>query len=429
MIAEASPVRTMALEGKRASAVLARSSTSTKNALLSAFADALEASCASILAANARDMDAARQKDLSAAMLDRLRLDASRVTSMAQGVRDVVRLPDPVGSTAQTRTLGNGLRVGRMRVPLGLIGMIYEARPNVTADAAALCIKSGNAVLLRGGSEALESNRAIAEVFHRCAEARAEDAAKEGRQDAIPAAALSLLPTTDRSATLEMLGLTGVLDLVIPRGGEGLIRFVTEHARVPVIQHFKGVCHIFVEASADLKVAVDIVLNAKTQRPGVCNAAECLLVDRACMESFLPKVGQALVAAGVEIRGDADVCRLVPDAKPASESDWGCEFLEKIIALRVVDGLDAALAHVAQFGSFHSEAIVTQSYAASERWVREVDASCVLVNASTRFNDGHALGLGAEMGISTSKMHCYGPMGLEELCTQKWVVRGDGQIR
>jgi glutamate-5-semialdehyde dehydrogenase len=305
-----------------------------------------------------------------------------------------------------------------MRAPLGLIGIIYESRPNVTADAASLCLKSGNAVLLRGGKEAFHSNRAIAEIFTGAL-----------RAEGLPPEAVTLLPTTDRQATLVMIGLDGILDLVIPRGGEGLIRFVAEHAKVPVIQHYKGVCHVFVDRSADQEMALKIALNAKVQRPGVCNAMETLLVDDSIAASFLPKVGAAMKAEGVEIRADERAMQHLTGAKRASPQDWDTEYLDLILNVGVVDGIDGALEHVTKHGSHHTEAIVTKDGANADRWMREVDASLVLVNASTRFNDGFALGLGAEIGISTTKVHAYGPMGLAELCTLKWVGQGEGQVR
>ncbi len=330
----------------------------------------------------------------------------------------MVLLPDKVGQIVESHRLPNGLSVGRMRVPLGLVGIIYESRPNVTVDAAALCFKAGNACLLRGGKEAFGSNRALATIFEKALVAEGFDPAT-----------VTLLPTVEREATLVMIGLHGVLDLVIPRGGEGLIRFVAEHARVPVIQHYEGVCHVYVDGDADLEKAEAIAVNAKVQRPGVCNAMETLLVDEACAERALPRLARALTERGVELRGDARTRALVPEAKEATEADWDEEYLDLICAVKVVDGIEGALAHVARHGSLHTEAIVTESYTKAERWLREVDASLVLVNASTRFNDGGQLGLGAEVGISTTKLHAYGPMGLAELCTLKWIARGEGQIR
>jgi glutamate-5-semialdehyde dehydrogenase len=305
-----------------------------------------------------------------------------------------------------------------MRVPLGLIAIVYESRPNVTVDAAALCFKAGNACLLRGGKEAFRTNRALAAIFERAL-------VDEG----FDPATVSLVPTLDRETMVKMIGLDGIVDLVIPRGGEGLIRFVAEHARVPVIRHYKGVCHVYVDADADAEKAIAIAVNAKTHRPGVCNAMETLLVDEEIAASFVPRVARALIERGVELRGDPRTVALVPEAKPATEADWDEEYLDLVCAVRVVDGIDGALAHVAAHGTLHTEAIVTESYTKAERWLREVDASLVLVNASTRFNDGGELGLGAEVGISTTKLHAYGPMGLAELCALKWIARGEGQIR
>jgi len=409
----------LAQRAKDASRVLANASTAQKNAVLRRAAEALRGEAGDrVIEANERDLVAAEQMGLSKAMLDRLQLDRKRLDGVADGLDQVAALPDPVGTVVDQRVLENGLRVGKMRAPLGLIGIIYESRPNVTADAASLCLKSGNAVLLRGGKEAFHSNTAIAEVF-------TQALAAEG----LPPEAVTLLPTTDRQATLVMIGLDGILDMVIPRGGEGLIRFVAEHARVPVIQHYKGVCHVFVDGSADPDMALEIALNAKVQRPGVCNAMETLLVDAALAPSFLPKLGAAMGAKGVEIHADARAAAHLNGVKPASEADWDTEYLDLILNVGVVDGIDAALAHVAKHGSNHTEAIVTKDAAHADRWLREVDASLVLVNASTRFNDGFALGLGAEIGISTTKLHAYGPMGLAELCTLKWVGQGEGQVR
>lgn len=411
-------VREFALTAKCAAHALAMAPRAHKDAVLLRAAERLLATEATILAANANDMAVAEAAGLSGAMLDRLRLDSARLSAVAEGVRQIALLPDPVGVEVDRRKLPNGLNVSRMRVPLGLIGIIYESRPNVTADAAALCIKSGNGVLLRGGKEAFESNQAIAAAFAEALEA-----------EGFSPACASLLPTTDRAATLAMVELEGVLDVVIPRGGEGLIRFVSENARVPVIRHYKGVCHVYVDAAADLDKAKAIVMNAKVQRPGVCNAAETLLVDRGIAERFLPDMGHALKGAGVTVVGDEETRALVPDAEIATEDDWHEEYLSLKLAVRVVDGIDGALAHIAEYGSHHTEAIVTEVELLAERFLREVDASLVVANASTRFNDGFQLGLGAEMGISTSKLHAYGAMGLEELCTLKWVARGNGQVR
>ncbi len=415
---EASSLHETARSAKRASHLLAIATTAAKNAALDAIARGLIADRASILAENEEDVGAARARGLSGALLDRLRLTEARLEEVARGVREIAALPDPVGRMDRIDVRPNGLRVGRMMVPLGLVGIVYEARPNVTIDAAALCLKSGNACLLRGGSEALRSNRALAGVVQRAL-----------LEVGLPVEAVSFVDGTSREGVREMARLSGILDLLIPRGGEGLIRFVTEHARVPVIQHFKGVCHVYVDGAAELAMAEAIAVNAKVQRPGVCNAMETLLVDAACAETFLPRVASALVARGVRLVGCARARGVVPTLEPASEADWDAEYLDLVLAIRVVDGLDGALAHIAAHGTGHTEAIVSADRERGERFVREVDASLVLVNASTRFNDGHELGLGAEMGISTTKLHAYGPMGLEELCARKWVGYGSGQTR
>lgn len=380
-------------------------------------AEAAAASGSALLAANAEDLAAARADGLAEAMIDRLALDPPRLAAIASAVMEVAAQGDPVGEVIGMTNRPNGLSVGQVRVPLGVIAMIYEARPNVTVDAAALCLKSGNAVLLRGGKEAARSNAALAELV-RAALASA----------GLPADAVQTIPPGDREAMKLLIGMSGLIDLVIPRGGEGLIRFVAEHARVPVIQHYKGVCHLYVDDGADLEMAARLVENGKLQRPGVCNALECLLVHKGAAASLLPAVA-ALTAKGLEIRGDEATCALVPAARPATAEDWGCEFLAKILAVRVVASFDEALDHIARYGSNHTEAICTKSLERAERFLREVDASCVLVNASTRFNDGGELGLGAEIGISTTKLHAYGPMGLASLTTLKWIGRGDGQSR
>ncbi len=411
-------VDALAREAKRASRALAAVPTARKDAVLARVAASLRAEGEAVLEANAADVEAGREAGLSSAMLDRLRLDGARLEGIARDVEAIVRLPDPVGQVVDSRRLPNGLSVGRMRVPLGLVGIIYESRPNVTVDAAALCFKAGNACLLRGGKEAFRTNTTLAALFGKALIAEGFDAAS-----------VTLLPTVEREATLAMIRLAGVLDLVIPRGGEGLIRFVVENARVPVIQHYKGVCHVYVDGDADPEKAIAIAVNAKTHRPGVCNAMETLLIDEACATELLPRIAAALRERGVELRGDERARAIVPAAKPATEADWDEEYLDLICAVRVVEGIDGALAHVARHGTSHTEAIVTESYGKAERWLREVDASLVLVNASTRFNDGAQLGLGAEVGISTTKLHAYGPMGLAELCTLKWIGRGEGQIR
>lgn len=410
-------VRAQAERAKAAAKALAPLPTARKNAFLRRLAEALRSpGAAPVLEANRIDLEAGEAAGLSKAMLDRLALSRPRLDGVARAVDEIVELPDPVGEVVGMRRLPNGLTVGRMRVPLGLIGLIYESRPNVTVDAAALCVKSGNACLLKGGKESIHTNRALADIIERCL-----------REEGLDPASVSLLRYTERAATTSMMALTGVVDLLIPRGGEGLIRFVAEHARVPVVQHFKGVCHVYVDGAADLERAGRIVANAKMQRPGVCNALETLLVDEACAAAFLPRVANAL--GEVELRGCPRTRAVLPAAKPASEADWDAEYLDLILAVKVVDGIEGALAHIVRHGTLHTEAIVTEDYSKAERWLREVDASLVLVNASTRFNDGGELGLGAEVGVSTTKLHAYGPMGLAELCAYKWVARGEGQIR
>jgi glutamate-5-semialdehyde dehydrogenase len=411
-------VKDIATAARQASIIMARLSSGVKNELLLAMADALTGAAAGLIAENAKDLAAAREKGMADAMLDRLMLDETRIRGMADALREVAALPDPVGSVDKMWQRPNGLQVGKMRIPLGVIGIIYESRPNVTADAAALCLKAGNAVVLRGGSEAIHSNLAIAAIL------RAEMV-----RAGIPEAALAVIPFTEREGVLEMLKQEELIDLIIPRGGENLIRFVVENSRIPVIKHYKGVCHVFVDAAADIPMAGKIVVNAKTQRPGVCNALETLLVHRDIAPAFLPRMADALTALQVEIRGDATVCSLVPQARPATDEDWGAEFLDLILAIRVVDDMDQAIDHINRYTSLHTEAIVTNDYANAQRFIREVNSSTVLVNASTRFADGGQLGLGAEIGISTTKLHSFGPMGLEDLTTTKFIVYGNGQIR
>ncbi len=412
-------VRVLATRAKAASRVIASASSATKNAVLLRVAAALRGEPGeAVLEANEQDLVVAQDMNLSAPMLERLQLDRHRLDAIAGDVETVMRLADPVGAIESLREMQSGVRAGRMTVPLGVIAMIYESRPNVTADAAALCLKSGNACVLRGGREAFHSAQAISAIFCDALEA-----------EGLPRDVVALIPTTQRAATLALLRLDDLVDLAIPRGGESLIRFVAEHARVPVIKHYKGVCHIYVEASADLAKAERIVVNAKTQRPGVCNAAESLLIDRAVATRAVPLLCRALSAHGVELRGCDETRALFADANPASHEDFDTEYLDLIMSVRVVDGYDGAIAHIARHGSLHTEAIVTENYTLAQRFVREVDASAVVINASTRFNDGGQLGLGAEIGISTSKLHAFGPMGLRELCTQKWVIYGNGHVR
>jgi glutamate-5-semialdehyde dehydrogenase len=381
-------------------------------------AAALDEQREAIKAANAKDLEAGRQAGLTAALLDRLKLDDGRIDGMRQGIADVVTLPDPVGELLGRETLANGLVLEKVRVPIGVIGIVYESRPNVTADAAVLCIKAGNAVILRGGKEAIHSNRAICDAL-----------LQGGARSGLPEGALQLVQTTDREAVRELVQLEGRVDVIIPRGGEGLIRAVTDLAHVPVIKHYKGVCHTYVDASADLEMALAISENAKCQRPGVCNAMETLLVHEAVAQAFLPRIAERLVARGVELRGDEQARAIVPAIKPAAEADWGEEYLDLILAVRVVPSLDAAIDHIARYGSQHSDAIVAASAEAQQAFMQRVDAAAVYVNASTRFTDGGQFGMGAEIGISTDKLHARGPMGLPELTTYKYIGLGTGQIR
>jgi glutamate-5-semialdehyde dehydrogenase len=411
-------VRKIAEDARQASFVIARLASGAKNDLLINMSQALINNTPHLIEENRKDLVAGEQKGLSGAMLDRLMLDEARIKGMADGLREVAALPDPVGEVTRMWKRPNELMVGKMRIPLGVIGIIYEARPNVTADAAALCLKSGNAVILRGGSEAICSNMAIARVLQ-------AEMAKSG----IPVAALTVIPFVEREGVLEMLKQEEFIDLIIPRGGESLIRFVVEHSRIPVIKHYKGVCHVFVDASADFTMAERIVINAKTQRPGVCNALETLLIHKDVAQTFIPRINEVLTGLGVELRGDACFRQFAPDARVATEEDWHAEYLELILACRVVDDLDAAIAHINRYGSLHTEAIITSDYGNAQRFIREVNSSTVLVNASTRFADGNQLGLGAEIGISTTKLHSFGPMGLEDLTTTKFIVYGDGQVR
>ncbi|MCX5863986.1 MAG: glutamate-5-semialdehyde dehydrogenase [Deltaproteobacteria bacterium] len=411
-------IKQMAMAAKKASRNMANLSTTAKNNALLKMAEALLAQKSYIQQENEKDLVAGRAKGLSAAMLDRLALTDKVIDSMVAGLREVAALPDPVGEIDEMGKQPSGITVGRMRIPLGVIGMIYESRPNVTVDAAALCLKAGNAILLRGGSEAIHSNLALAKVLQ-------ETLASEH----IEAAAVQVIPVTDREAVTAMLALDEQIDLIIPRGGESLIRFVAENSRIPVLKHYKGVCHVFVDADADLDMAVNIVMNGKVQRPGVCNALEALLVHKDIAAEFLSKVWAELKKAGVELRGCPQAKAILPDITAALPTDYGMEFLDLILAVRVVADLDAAMDHIVQYGSQHTEVIVTNSYANGQRFLREVDASAVMINASTRFTDGGQFGLGAEIGISTTKLHAYGPMGLKELTTRKFIVYGDGQVR
>lgn len=414
----AEQIRNIAVTARAASHTMAKLSSGAKNDLLDTMAAALIANTSFLVDENKKDLDAGVEKGLSSAMLDRLMLDEKRITAMADGLREVVALADPVGEVTRMWKRPNGLQIGKMRIPLGVIGIIYEARPNVTADAAALCLKAGNAVILRGGSEAIHSNLAISKIL--------QGAMKKA---GIPEAALSVIPFTEREGVLEMLKQEELIDLIIPRGGESLIRFVVEHSKIPVIKHYKGVCHVFVDATADFDMAEKIIINGKTQRPGVCNALETLLIHKDIAETFIPRIAGTLTGLKVELRGDDCFRQFAPQAIPATEEDWYAEYLELILACRVVDDLDEAVDHINTYGSLHTEAIVTSDYANAQRFLREVNSSTVVVNASTRFADGNQLGLGAEIGISTTKLHSFGPMGLEDLTTTKFIVYGDGQIR
>jgi glutamate-5-semialdehyde dehydrogenase len=411
-------VLAQAQAAKGAARKLAVLSSAVKDNALLQMADAIEKRSGEILSANKKDVEAGTQKDLTKAMIDRLTLTQGRIAGMAHSLREIAAQPDPVGSMDRMWTRPNGLEIGRLRVPLGVIAIIYEARPNVTSDAAGLCLKAGNAVILRGGSEAIHSNLAIGCII--------QDALlKSG----VPRESVQLISVADRQAVNELLTLHEYIDVVIPRGGEALIRAVTEKSTIPVIQHYKGVCHTYVDDKADLDMASRIVMNAKVQRPGVCNAMETLLVHRNIAAEFLPPMIARLREAGVEIRGCPGTKKIVPDVIAATENDWYAEYLDLILAVRVVDGLDGAIDHINQYGSQHSDAIVTQDYSRSRRFLREVDSAAVYVNASTRFTDGGVFGLGAEIGISTQKLHARGPMGAEDLTTTKYIIFGDGQIR
>lgn len=418
MSSVAEEVHAICVRARKAARTLAPSSRAQKDAALEKVAALLETKRAEILAANAKDLDAARARGTKGAFLDRLTLDEKRVAAMAAAVREIVLLEDPVGNVVSESKRPNGLAIARVRVPLGVIAMIYESRPNVTIDASALAFKAGNAIVLRGGSEATHSNAALAAIVR-------EAIASAG----LPEDAVQIVPATDRDGVRALVQESELVDLAIPRGGEALIRFVTESARVPVVQHYKGVCHAYLDAGVDVGAATSIVINSKMQRPGVCNALECLLVDARDAARVLPPVARALVESGCELRGCERTREIVTGVKPAQPDDWGREFLDTILAVRVVDGLDGALEHIAAYGSGHTEAILTPDAANADRFRREVDAACVVVNASTRFHDGGELGLGAEIGIATSRLHWRGPMGLESLTTMKWIVDGEGQVR
>jgi glutamate-5-semialdehyde dehydrogenase len=411
-------MKQVALDAKAASRIVSRLGTDVKNDALLRMADELEAGKAMLQEENEKDLIKGREKGLASAMLDRLTLSDKVIGNMAAGLREVVSLPDPVGEIEKMRRRPNGLTVGRARIPLGVIGIIYESRPNVTADAAGLCLKSGNAVILRGGSEAINSNLAIASVLSKACEAAG-----------VPSNAIQVIQTTERQAILELLKLDEEIDIIIPRGGEGLIHFVVDNSRIPVIKHYKGVCHVYIDKSAEMQMAEDIAFNAKVQRPGVCNSMETLLVHKGIAAEFLPRIHKRYSKVGVELRGCVETVKVLAGIKDASEEDWSAEFLDLILAIKVVDDMDSAISHIEKYGSLHTESIVTSDYSASQRFLREVNSSTVMVNASTRFSDGFELGLGAEIGISTTKLHSFGPMGLEDLTTRKFIVYGDGQIR
>ena len=411
-------VRNLALAAREAQAAIAACDGATRRALIEGMAARLQAGQAGILAANADDMMRAAAAGAGKATLDRLMLDPMRVQGIADALREVAAQADPLGATTRREVRPNGIVVERQRIPLGLIAMIYEARPNVTAEAAALCLKAGNAVLLRGGSEAAASNAAIAACLHAAL-----------RDAGLPEAAVSLVGDTAREHVLELLQLSDLIDLAIPRGGESLIRFVAEHARVPVIKHYKGVCHLYVDRAADIDTAIGLLIDGKASRPGVCNALETLLVHRDIAADFLPRALAELRARGVEVRGDEATRAFDGGVAAASEDDYAAEFLDLVIAVRVVESLDEAVAHVRRHGSDHTEVIATEDAAAADAFVRVIRSSAVMVNASSRFNDGGQLGLGAEIGISTTRLHAYGPMGVESLTIERFVVRGEGQLR
>ncbi len=403
---------------KKAAYTLSLLNTNQKNKILSSMAEALLKNKDNILQENNKDIQAGKDKGLSDALLDRLLLTEERLEAMANAIYEVVQLPDPVGEITNIRIRPNGIQVGMMRIPLGVIGIIYEARPNVTSDAAALCIKSGNVVILRGGSEAFNSNMAIVQALHKGIE-----------RCGVDSSIVTFIPTPERNAMLDMLKMDDYIDLIIPRGGEGLIRFVAENSKIPVIKHHKGVCHIYVDKDADFDMAIRLLIDGKTSRPAVCNALETMLVHKDIAEKFLPIAGEALKKKNVEIRGCDKTRKILPYALPATEEDYYAEYLALIIAVKIVDSYQDAVDHIEKYGSNHTEVIVTNNLQTSQRFLRDVDSSSVMVNASSRFADGGEMGLGAEIGISTSKLHAYGPMGLEALTTKKFIVIGNGQTR
>ncbi|MBN2654919.1 MAG: glutamate-5-semialdehyde dehydrogenase [Nitrospirae bacterium] len=407
-----------ALEAKMGARSLSTATRDVKDRALLKMARELRCNAELLISENAKDLEYARKKGISSAMIDRLTLNQKRIDEMADGLVQVAGLPDPVGEVLRMWQRPNGMSVGRMRVPIGLIGIIYESRPNVTADATSLCLKSGNAVILRGGSEAINSNRAIVSILR---SAISSEGLHEG--------AVTFIDIPDRDAVTEMLKLEGIIDLIIPRGGEGLIRAVTENSRIPVLKHYKGICHVFVDRNADLKMAEEICLNSKVQRPGTCNSMETLLVDSVVAAEFLPAMAERFRLSGVAIKGCGKTMQIIQGIEPAEEKDFYNEYLNLTVNIKVVDDMDEAMDHISKYGSAHSDAIVSMDYAKAIRFVREVDSSAVLVNASTRLNDGYQFGLGAEIGISTDKIHARGPMGLEELTCTKFIVLGSGQLR
>jgi glutamate-5-semialdehyde dehydrogenase len=407
--------------GRRARAAaraIARADTATKNRALKEMAAAIERDAKRLLEANARDLEEAKRQKLDPAMIDRLTLTAKGIAAMADGLRQIATLPDPIGRMTALRKRPSGIRVGQMRVPLGVVAIIYESRPNVTADAAGLCVKSGNAAILRGGSEAIHSNQAIAGCVHAGL-----------KRAGLPETVVQVIETTDRAAVGELITMQDAVDVIVPRGGKSLIERLMRESRIPMIKHLHGVCHTYIDDKADLKKAVRIADNAKTQRLGTCNTMETLLVARGIAQKVLPPLGRIYIRKGIELRGDAEARRIVPQMKPATEDDWYTEYLDAILSVRVVKGLDEAMAHIANYGSQHTDAIVTEDQARARRFLREVDSSSVMVNTSTRFADGYEYGLGAEVGISTDKLHARGPVGLEGLTSLKYVVFGTGQIR
>ncbi len=408
----------MGRKARQAALLLAKTPTDVKNGLLAALAESILQNADFLRSENEKDLSYSRSIGLSPAMLERLTLSDASLAGIAKGILAVAALPDPIGNVLSMARRPNGLLVGKMRIPLGVVGMIYESRPNVTVDAAALCLKSGNAAILRGGSEAINSNLAFAKIIDEVLE-----------KFSLPESSVQVVPMTDREAVYEMLQLEEFIDVIIPRGGEELIRAVVRDSRIPVIKHYKGVCHVYVDEDADMDMAVRIIINAKAQRPGVCNALETLLVNEKIARRFLPLAAEQLRVARVTLRGCEKTREILSEAEVATDDDWRREYLDLILAIRVVDDLDAAIAHIEKYGSLHTEAIITENYGRAQRFIQEVNSSAVLVNASTRFNDGFELGLGAEIGISTTKLHAFGPMGLEELTTAKFIIYGNGQVR